>query len=82
MICSQRVVDDVTDGGWVGVRHLLRAVEQSLRREYGLRGQSEYLKDVPSKRDAVLVDQGVSCHEVVIEGAREQRTNLLEAVRG
>jgi hypothetical protein len=82
MICSQRVADDLTDGGWVGVRHLLRAVEQSWRRGSGLRGQSEYRKDVPIQRDEVLVDQGVSCHEVVIEGALEQRTNLLEAVIG
>lgn len=45
-------------------------------------GEREHLKDVPIKHDEVLVDQGISCHEVVLAGALEQRTNLIEAVVG
>jgi hypothetical protein len=70
------------DGGWVGMRHVLWAAERSLRGEHRLVGQSEDLTNVPIKRKEVLVDQGVSCHEVVIKGALEQRTNLIEAVVG
>jgi fructose-specific component phosphotransferase system IIB-like protein len=82
MICSQRVADDLPDGSRVGLYHVLRAVERSGRLQHGLRWQREYLKEVAIKRDEVLVDQGVACHEVVIKGALEERTNLIEAVVG
>src|SRR5262245_5733130 len=82
MICSQRVADDLPDGRGVGLYHVLRAMERSGRLKHGLRWQREYLKEVAIKRNEVLVDQGVSCHEVSIEGALEERTNLIEAVVG
>ena len=82
MVCSQRVADDVPDGGGVGLRHLLHVVERSDRRAYRCRGQSEHLKEMPIKRNEILVDQGIASHKVVIKGECQQRTDRSATVGG
>ena len=80
MICSQRVADDLPDGGRVGLGHVLRAVERTGRLEHGSGRQREHLKEVAIKRNEVLLDEGIAGEEVVIQGELQQRTYLIEAV--
>src|SRR5687768_4114643 len=82
MICSQRVADDLPDGGRVGLCHVRRAVERSGRLAHGCEWQREHLKEVTIKRNEVLLDEGIAGEEVVIQGKLQQRTDFIEAVVG
>jgi hypothetical protein len=82
MICSQRVADDLPDGGRVGLCHVRRAVERSGRLAHGCEWQREHLKEVTIKRNEVLLDESIAGKEVVIQGKLQQRTYLVETVVG
>ena len=82
MVGSQRVTDDLPDGGRVGLGHLLRTVEWCWRLEHGTGWQREHLKEVPIKCNEVLFNERMTRDEVVIQGELQQRTNLIEAVVG
>src|SRR5919109_5300926 len=82
MIGSQRVADDLPDGGRVGLCHVRRAVERSGRMAHGCGWQREHLKEVTIKRNEVLLDQGIAGEEVVIQGELQQRTDLIETIVG
>jgi hypothetical protein len=82
MVGSQRVADDVPEGGGVGLRHVLRAVERSSRLQYGVGRQREHLKEVAITRHQVLLDERMAGYEVVIAGQRQQRTYRIEAGGG
>ena len=82
MVDSERVANDVPNGGGIGLGHLLRAVERGWRVEHRVGRQREHLKELAIKRDEVLLDEGITGEEVVIQGELSQRTDLLEALGG
>jgi hypothetical protein len=82
MVGSQRVTDDLPNGGGVGLGHLLYAVQRGWRLEYRVGGQREHLKEVAIKGEEVLLDERITGDEVVIERELQQGTYLIEAVVG
>ena len=68
MVGSQRVTDDLPNGGGVSLGHLLRAVQRCWRLEDRVGGQREHLKKVAIKRNEVLLDERIAGDEIVIEG--------------
>jgi hypothetical protein len=82
MVGSQRVADDLPDGGGVGLGHVLRAAEWLGRLEHGRGWPREDLKEVAIKGNKVLLDQSIAGEKVVIQGELQQRTELIEAVVG
>lgn len=82
MVSSQRVTDDLPNGGGVGWGHLLRAVKRCWRVEDRVSGQREHLKEVAIKGDEVLLDERMTGEEGGIERERQQGTDLIEAVVG
>src|SRR6516162_919787 len=82
MGCSQRIAADLPNGGRVGLRHLLRAVQRGGRLEHGTEGQRQHLKEMAIKCDEVFFDERIARHEVVIQGQLQQCTDLIEAVIG
>jgi len=70
MVGSPSVADDLPDRGRVGVRHVLRAVEWSGRREHGLGGERAPRKAGPIQGNEVLFDQSSTGDEIVLQGER------------
>jgi len=82
MVGSQRVTDDLPDGGRVGLGHVLRAVERSGRWAHGVGWEREPLKEVTIKCYEVLLEERITSEEVIIQGELQERTARIEAVVG
>ena len=67
MVCSQRVADELPDGGRIGLGHLLRVAKRCDRWAHGMGWVGEHLKEVAIKRDKVLLDECIAGEEILIE---------------
>ena len=77
---SQRMADELPDGGGVGLCHLRCAVQRAVPLAHGCGWKREDLKEMAIKGDEVLVDEGIAGHEVVLKREPQQRTDLIVAV--
>src|SRR2546422_6038613 len=68
IVSSQRIADQPANRRRIGLYHLWGTLEQCLRRPHRGRRPSEDFEEVAIKGNEILLDEGVTGHEVVIQG--------------